>query len=107
MNSTSRRCNLRQYQCHRSRLSSILETTLRHLNSAYIPWARTYELAIIDRHFKSDIRVITLEMNLGKGSVARPIILVYVLFLHLADIDMCAVPIWRCRRRTNGHKLRP
>lgn len=65
----------------------MLETTLDHLNSASIQQTRTYELVIVDdgskddtsalalklaqQHLKSDIRVVTLEKNLGKGGAVR------------------------------------
>jgi dolichyl-phosphate beta-glucosyltransferase len=70
-----------------SRLPSMLETTLDHLNSASIQQTRTYELVIVDdgskddtsalalkltqQHLKSDNRVVTLEKNLGTGGVVR------------------------------------
>ncbi|KAG2137586.1 Alg5-prov protein [Suillus bovinus] len=70
-----------------ARLPSMLETTLDHLNSASIRHTRTYELIIIDdgskddtsalalklaqQHLNSDIRVVTLEKNLGKGGAVR------------------------------------
>ncbi|KAG0693238.1 glycosyltransferase family 2 protein [Suillus ampliporus] len=70
-----------------SRLPSMLETTLNHLNSAHIRQTRTYELVIVDdgskddtsalalklaqQHLKSEIRVVTLEKNLGKGGAVR------------------------------------
>jgi dolichyl-phosphate beta-glucosyltransferase len=65
----------------------MLETTLNHLNSASIRQTRTYELVIVDdgskddtsalalklaqQHLHSDIRVVTLEKNLGKGGAVR------------------------------------
>lgn len=70
-----------------SRLPSMLETTLDHLNSASIRQTRTFELVIVDdgskddtsalalklaqQHLNSDIRVVTLEKNLGKGGAVR------------------------------------
>ncbi|KAG1812907.1 uncharacterized protein BJ212DRAFT_1368889 [Suillus subaureus] len=66
----------------------MFETALGHLNSTHIRRACTsHELVIVDddskdntsaltlklaqQYFKGDIRVITLEMNLGNGGVAR------------------------------------
>ena len=65
----------------------MLETTLNHLNSSPIHQTRTYELLIVDdgskddtsalalklaqQHLESDIRVVTLEKNLGKGGAVR------------------------------------
>jgi dolichyl-phosphate beta-glucosyltransferase len=65
----------------------MLDTTLNHLNASPIRQTRTYELLIVDdgskddtsalalklaqRHLESDIRVVTLEKNLGKGGAVR------------------------------------
>lgn len=70
-----------------SRLPSMLEATLAHLNSPTIKSSRTYEILIVDdgskddtsalalklasQYPRSDIRVITLEKNLGKGGAVR------------------------------------
>jgi len=70
-----------------SRLPSMLETTINHLNSSPIRKTRTYELLIVDdgstddtsalalklaqQYLESDIRVVTLEKNLGKGGAVR------------------------------------
>jgi hypothetical protein len=43
---------------------------------------------LAQQHFKSNIRVITLEMNLGKGGVTRPTLLVYVCRTHLEVQEM-------------------
>ncbi|KIM58987.1 glycosyltransferase family 2 protein [Scleroderma citrinum Foug A] len=70
-----------------NRLPSMLETTLTHLNSSDSNSSRTYEILIVDdgskddtsalalklarQYAQSDIRVITLEKNLGKGGAVR------------------------------------
>ncbi|KAG1850904.1 glycosyl transferase family 2-domain-containing protein, partial [Suillus subluteus] len=70
-----------------SRLPSMLETTLNHLNSISIRQTCTYELVIVEdgskddtsalalelgqQHLNRDIRVVTLEKNLGKGGAVR------------------------------------
>ena len=70
-----------------NRLPSMLETTLTHLNSSVLNSSRTYEILIVDdgskddtsalalklarQYAQSDIRVITLEKNLGKGGAVR------------------------------------
>jgi len=70
-----------------TRLPSMLETTLAHLNSPALRSSRTHELLIIDdgskddtsslalklaiQNSQSEIRVVTLEKNLGKGGAVR------------------------------------
>ncbi|KIM67075.1 glycosyltransferase family 2 protein [Scleroderma citrinum Foug A] len=65
----------------------LLETTLTHLNSSVSNSSRTYEILIVDdgskddtsafalklarQYAQSDIRVITLDNNLGKGGAVR------------------------------------
>ena len=65
----------------------LLETTLTHLNSSVSNSSRTHEILIVDdepkddtsalalklvrQYAQSDIRVITLEKNLGKGGALR------------------------------------
>jgi hypothetical protein len=61
-----------------------------HTQSKQIPSAHYTKL-----HFKNDIRVITLELNLGKGTMDRPTLLVYAPFLQLIVLVMRAGPIWR------------
>lgn len=69
------------------RLPSMLEVTLAHLNSPAIKSSRTYEILIVDdgskddtsalalklaSHYpQSELRVVTLEKNLGKGGAVR------------------------------------
>ncbi|KAI6023942.1 glycosyltransferase family 2 protein [Pisolithus microcarpus 441] len=69
------------------RLPSMLEVTLTHLNSPAIKSSRTYEILIVDdgskddtsalalklaSHYpQSELRVVTLEKNLGKGGAVR------------------------------------
>ncbi|KAG9224143.1 hypothetical protein CCMSSC00406_0006811 [Pleurotus cornucopiae] len=70
-----------------SRLPSMLSTTIDHLTSVSAKSKRTYEILVVDdgssddttalslklagEYPKSDIRVVTLERNLGKGGAVR------------------------------------
>lgn len=70
-----------------SRLPSMLSTTIDHLTSVSAKSKRTYEILVVDdgssddttalslklagEYPKSDIRVVTLEKNLGKGGAVR------------------------------------
>lgn len=70
-----------------NRLPSMLETTVTYLNSPISKLSRTYEVLIVDdgskddtsalalklaqKYASSDIRVVTLEENLGKGGAVR------------------------------------
>ncbi|KDQ26520.1 glycosyltransferase family 2 protein [Pleurotus ostreatus PC15] len=70
-----------------SRLPSMLSTTIDHLTSVSAESKRTYEILVVDdgssddttalsltlagQYPKSDIRVVTLEKNLGKGGAVR------------------------------------
>ncbi|EGN96925.1 glycosyltransferase family 2 protein, partial [Serpula lacrymans var. lacrymans S7.3] len=70
-----------------ARLPSMLSTTLAHLSTPALKKSRTYEILIVDdgsadetsalgvklagEYPESDIRVVTLEKNLGKGGAVR------------------------------------